>query len=245
MSSLVRFHGNKVEMFEMGGEIYFNPYDVGRCLGLCDSAVRMAISKMNKNQAVKITKSIANKIDNLDVPTAGRLFLTESGVYKIVFKSNKPNADEFANWVTDEVLPSIRKTGKYETEERLQEEPKKLLKPEYANIGYNFASYKTTIEVAMDQDYVRERGIDHPYRKVESIIKEGVRYKNTLFKPDEPAQIIPKYYRGIPVVTIQDVVTLSGLSETTVRYHIKNIYQKLEVNNKVLAIKKAQELKLL
>lgn len=111
----------------------------------------------------------------------------------------------------------------HEMEDRLQEEPKKLLKPEYANIGYNFASYKTTIEVAMDQDYVRERGIDHPYRKVESIIKEGVRYKNTLFKPDEPAQIIPKYYRGIPVVTIQDVVNLSGLSETTVRYHIKKL----------------------
>jgi LuxR family maltose regulon positive regulatory protein len=35
------------------------------------------------------------------------------------------------------------------------------------------------------------------------------------------------------------------ISVTTVRYHIKNIYQKLEVNNKVLAIKKAQELKLL
>ena len=35
------------------------------------------------------------------------------------------------------------------------------------------------------------------------------------------------------------------ISVTTVRYHIKNIYQKLEVNNKMLAIKKARELNLL
>lgn len=41
----------------------------------------------------------------------GENFLTESGVYKLIFKSRKEEAERFQDWVTDEVLPLIRKTG--------------------------------------------------------------------------------------------------------------------------------------
>lgn len=41
--------------------------------------------------------------------------INEPAVYKLAFRSNKPEADAFTNWVASEVLPSIRKTGKYET----------------------------------------------------------------------------------------------------------------------------------
>lgn len=34
-------------------------------------------------------------------------------MYKLVFKSRKPNAEAFTDWVTDEVLPQIRQTGGY------------------------------------------------------------------------------------------------------------------------------------
>ena len=44
---------------------------------------------------------------------AGENFLTESGVYKLTFKSQKKEAERFQDWVTDEVLPQIRKTGGY------------------------------------------------------------------------------------------------------------------------------------
>ena len=44
---------------------------------------------------------------------AGENFLTESGVYKLVFKSRKPKRKTFTDWVTDEVLPQLRKTGGY------------------------------------------------------------------------------------------------------------------------------------
>ena len=43
-----------------------------------------------------------------------KIFLTESGVYKLIFKSRKEEAERFQDWVTDEVLPSIRQTGIYE-----------------------------------------------------------------------------------------------------------------------------------
>ena len=50
---------------------------------------------------------------------AGENFLTESGVYKLVFRSNKPNAEEFTDWIADEVLPTIRKTGGYVNDDSL------------------------------------------------------------------------------------------------------------------------------
>ena len=41
--------------------------------------------------------------------------INESGLYALTFRSNKPEAKKFRKWVTGEVLPSIRKTGRYET----------------------------------------------------------------------------------------------------------------------------------
>lgn len=44
-------------------------------------------------------------------------FVTEVGLYEAIFISRKPEAKAFRKWVTSEVLPSIRKTGSYGTEE--------------------------------------------------------------------------------------------------------------------------------
>jgi prophage antirepressor-like protein len=43
------------------------------------------------------------------------LAISESGLYRLTMKSRKPQAEPFQDWVCEEVLPSIRKTGKYET----------------------------------------------------------------------------------------------------------------------------------
>lgn len=52
------------------------------------------------------------------IPTNGGrqelTFINEPNLYRIIFKSRKAEAIEFQNWVFDEVLPQIRKTGKYE-----------------------------------------------------------------------------------------------------------------------------------
>ncbi|WBU63119.1 BRO-N domain-containing protein [Paracoccus aerodenitrificans] len=39
--------------------------------------------------------------------------INEAGLYKLILRSNKPEAKEFQDWVTGEVLPRIRKTGSY------------------------------------------------------------------------------------------------------------------------------------
>ena len=44
--------------------------------------------------------------------------ITESGLYAVILRSDKPNAKEFRKWVTSEVLPAIRKKGVYLTDEK-------------------------------------------------------------------------------------------------------------------------------
>lgn len=121
MDNIMIFENKQVEVFELNGQVLFNPYDVGNCLDLTDSSVRMAIKEMNMKQVVKLKNSDVNSIDIRKLNNAGENFLTESGVYKLIFKSRKPNAEKFQDWVTDEVLPSIRKHGGYLTPQKIEE----------------------------------------------------------------------------------------------------------------------------
>lgn len=114
MHELMIFEGHEVEVFELNGTVLFNPYHVGECLELSDSAVRNYLAKMNEKQAVILKNSDVRDKDIRKLNNAGEKFITESGVYKLVFKSRKPNAEAFTDWVTDEVLPTLRKTGSYE-----------------------------------------------------------------------------------------------------------------------------------
>lgn len=118
-NQLMIFENHEVEVFELDGQVLFNPYHVGKCLELGDSAIKMAVSKMNSTQVIKVTNSKVKDIDFRKLHNTGENFLTESGVYKLVFKSNKPNAEKFTDWVTDEVLPIIRKTGGYVNSDNL------------------------------------------------------------------------------------------------------------------------------
>jgi prophage antirepressor-like protein len=70
------------------------------------------------------------------------MWIDEPGVYALVFRSKKPEAKAFQDWVYSEVLPSIRKTGTY-TDPRRQE-----LDNERLAIENNVARQKGEIEVA-------------------------------------------------------------------------------------------------
>ncbi len=62
-----------------------------------------------------MNNSNVKDIDVRKLVNRGENFLTESRVYKLIFKSRKQEAEKFQDWVTDEVLPEIRKTGGYIT----------------------------------------------------------------------------------------------------------------------------------
>lgn len=116
MNNILFFEGHEVEILEFEGQVLFNAKDVAKILDIKN--VRDNISKMNKNQVIKLTNSAVGKTDTRKMNNAGENFLTSSGVYKLAFKSRKPNAEEFTDWITDEVLPSIEENGYYISTEK-------------------------------------------------------------------------------------------------------------------------------
>ncbi|ENY8859956.1 TPA: Bro-N domain-containing protein [Clostridioides difficile] len=119
MNNLMIFEDKQVEVFEFNGKILFNPYHCGNCLGISNEGVRKAITRMNENQVIKLTNSIVTDSHIRKLHNTGENFLTESGVYKLIFKSKKEEAEKFQDWVTDEVLPAIRQTGQYQAQQHV------------------------------------------------------------------------------------------------------------------------------
>ncbi|NRT78641.1 prophage antirepressor-like protein [Clostridium beijerinckii] len=70
-----------------------------------------AIQKhVDEEDKVVIQKS---QITTLDIPNRGMTVINESGLYSLIFGSKLEKAKQFKKWVTNEVLPTIRKTGGY------------------------------------------------------------------------------------------------------------------------------------
>lgn len=163
MNNLMIFEGHEVEVLEVEGQVLFNPYHVGECLELGDSAIKMAVSKMNDKQVVKLTNSKVKKSDFRKLHNTGENFLTESGVYKLVFKSHKPNAEAFTDWIADEVLPMIRKTGGYVNNDEL-----------FIATYLPYADESTKLIFAQTLKTVREQNKTIKQQKAEIMHKEDV-----------------------------------------------------------------------
>lgn len=113
MNNLMIFEGKEVEVFEFEGKVLFNPKHIAKCLELSESATRNHLSKMNGKQVILIRNSDVRDKDIRKLNNAGENFLTENGVYNLIFKSRKEDAERFQDWVFDEVLPNIRKTESF------------------------------------------------------------------------------------------------------------------------------------
>ena len=70
-----------------------------------------------KNQRDAKNRLSPKGVGTTDILTSGGLqkatFINESNLYKLAFTSRKKEAEAFTDWVTSEVLPSIRRTGQY------------------------------------------------------------------------------------------------------------------------------------
>lgn len=88
------------------GEPWFIAMDVCAALGIATNHVKDGLD--------------SDEVTNLPITEIGPkhggkypLIVSESGFYKLVLKSRKPEAKAFQRWVTHDVLPSIRKKGGY------------------------------------------------------------------------------------------------------------------------------------
>ena len=85
------------------GKTYFVGNDVAKALGYSETA--------------KAIRTHCKGVSEMDIPTNGGVqtmkMITEGDIYRLVIKSQLPQAEKFESWVFDNVLPSIRKNGGY------------------------------------------------------------------------------------------------------------------------------------
>jgi prophage antirepressor-like protein len=89
-----------------------------------DVALTLGYSKTNTVKVINKQVEIEDRVILRDISVASILeatkydlksiYVNESGIYSLIMGSKLPAAKDFKRWVTKEVLPSIRKTGRYE-----------------------------------------------------------------------------------------------------------------------------------
>lgn len=110
----------EIRVLKIENEPWFVGKDVATILGYKDTsdAIKKHVDEEDKGVG--------------EIPTPGgkqnMKVINESGLYSLILSSKLPNAKKFKRWVTNEVLPSIRKHGVYMTEDTIE---KALTSPDF------------------------------------------------------------------------------------------------------------------
>jgi len=114
MDIIKHFKEDEVRIQIINNQVFFCASDVGSVLGL--------------SNVYRQIKDFEKGVHTVHTPTKGGdqsiIYISEPNLYRLIFKSRKENAKAFQNWIFDDVIPSIRKTGKYNIPERLTAESK-------------------------------------------------------------------------------------------------------------------------
>ncbi|MFZ5770519.1 MAG: BRO family protein [Thermodesulfobacteriota bacterium] len=99
------FEGNKVRtLVDDQGELWFVAKDVCGILELVNS--REALKGLDEDELMSEKLTSGGQLREMNL-------ISESGLYTLIVRSNKPQAKPFRRWVTHDVLPAIRRTGSY------------------------------------------------------------------------------------------------------------------------------------
>lgn len=149
--------------------------DVCKALELTQpSKVKERLNPKGVNSIPTLTKGGEQKL----------LYINESNLYKTIFQSRKESAERFTEWVTSEVLPSIRKTGSYSKPLTTSEQIRLLaqgnteltervdkVEDKITSIEEETPLYGCEIEEV--QKHVRKKGIEVLGGKDSNVYKDG------------------------------------------------------------------------
>lgn len=101
------FEGNPIRVLEINNDPWFVAKDVAVALGYKNT--RDALGRHCK-RAQDVGGSVIATPSDLDPQTK---IIPEGDVYRLIVRSNRPEAEKFESLIMDEILPTIRKTGSY------------------------------------------------------------------------------------------------------------------------------------
>ena len=123
--NFIIFEKNKIGIIiDDNDKIWFNGNELTKAIGYSDSrdAMRSHTDKLDRIQ-------IKNIIHSLDIKQHPQtVYISEAGLYKLILRSKLKSSKKFSDWVTNDVLPSIRKYGYYKMKKSYENEKNDLLK---------------------------------------------------------------------------------------------------------------------
>lgn len=105
---IFNYEETPVRVVDRDGSPWWVLADVCRVLALSNPSKVAGRLDEDEKQRIEF-----NPNSELGLGHNGATIISESGLYKVILRSDKPEAKKFTRWVTHEVLPAIRKTGSY------------------------------------------------------------------------------------------------------------------------------------
>lgn len=177
------YNGSAVRTVNKDGEIWFVAKDVCDVLELTNPTEALKALDDDEKNTLRISEGIRGN------PNAN--IINESGVYSLIFRSNKPEAKKFRKWVTSTVLPQIKRTGSFSVK------PDKLSRSimNAAKMIFSAAGIKNNqLALALDKIVVHYTG--ESMLGISGIALEAPT-KNQLLNPSEIGHILGKSPRFI------------------------------------------------
>lgn len=148
------YENSEVRTIEKDGEPWFVLVDVCKVLELSNS--RVVAERLDEDEVCKFDlPHPQNNNKSIEM-----VCVNESGLYNVILRSDKPQAKPFRKWVTSEVLPAIRKTGKYEINSEMCYAPTRpLTTDDYADAAKTIAKcHNSRLPIVID--LYRKAGLD-------------------------------------------------------------------------------------
>jgi len=114
MELIKQFEGHTITIVGTPEQPWFKGKDIALALDYKNTrdAIINNVREKNRNSFEKIgIRESSPTTPSIDKQT---IFLNEAGLYELIIKSKNKNAIKFQDWIFEEVLPSIRKTGQYQ-----------------------------------------------------------------------------------------------------------------------------------
>lgn len=141
----------------------FVAVDAAGALGYKDKANAI---KLHVDPEDIIKQEITDKLNRIQVVNC----VNESGLYALIFGSKLESAKRAKRWVTSEVLPAIRKTGRYEAQETITPAEQRAIQREVAIRAHKTASNYRTIYRAIKARYQIARYDQLPRTQLEDCL---------------------------------------------------------------------------
>ncbi len=105
LAQVFEFETNPIRTAVIDGDPWFVAADICDVLGLS-----------NRRSSLALLDDDEKGVHSMDTPGGQQEFIivNEPGMYSLILRSRRPEAKKFKRWITHDVLPAIRKTGRYE-----------------------------------------------------------------------------------------------------------------------------------